>query len=130
MTRDEIIKYWVEISDKDFNAIEHLFKNNHYHLTLFVGHLVIEKLLKAFYVKNIDEEVPHIHNLLRVAELANLELSDEQKIFLNLVTTFNIQARYPDLKYSFYKKCTREFTEIQLNKIKEFRQWIKKILNE
>jgi len=130
MTKEEIIKYWIEISDKDFEAIEHLYKNKHYHLSLFIGHLVVEKLLKALYVKNIDEEVPYVHNLLRIAELAKLDLSDEQKNFLNLVTTFNIQARYPDLKYSFYKKCTKELTEIQLDKIKKFRTWIKELLNK
>jgi len=62
-------------------------------LALFVGHLVIEKLLKAYYVENMDIHPPLIHNLLRIAEKSKLELSEEQKDLLVTVTTFNIQAR-------------------------------------
>ncbi len=86
--------------------------------------MVVEKLLKAYYVKNIDNDVPRIHGLLKIAERANLELSEEQKDFLDEVTTFNIKSRYPDYKKRFYKKATREFAEIYINRVKEFKQWL------
>ncbi|MCG8603545.1 HEPN domain-containing protein, partial [bacterium] len=31
--------------------MEHLFEKEDYHWALYIGHLVIEKLLKAYYVK-------------------------------------------------------------------------------
>jgi len=81
--------------------------------------LVIEKLLKAYYIKKIDINPPLVHILLRIAERSKLDLTEEQKDFLVTVTTFNIQARYNDIKMDFYKTCT-----------KEFRKWIKKKLSE
>jgi len=87
-------------------------------------HLVIEKLLKAYYVKNIGTSVPPAHDLTKIAEKAKLILSENQKNFLDEVTTFNIKARYPDYKNRFYRKATKEFTRIYVTKIKEFRQWL------
>ncbi len=124
MTKDEIIKYWVDSSDVDFKAMESLFDSGHYVWSLFVGHLVIEKLLKAYYVKKVDMNAPQMHNLLKIAEMTSLELSYEQRIFLDEVTTFNIRARYPDYKRGFYKKATKEFTEKYIKEIKEFKLWL------
>jgi len=124
MTREEIMKYWIESSEVDFRAMENLFTNGHYIWALFIGHLVIEKLLKAYHVKNVDISVPPIHDLTKIAEKANLPLSERQKDFLDEVTTFNIKARYPDYKNRFYRKATKEFAGIYITKIKEFRQWL------
>ena len=56
------------------------------------------------------EKIARIHDLLRLSERAGLNPSDEQKDFMDLITSFNIAARYPDYKQSFYKKCTPEYT--------------------
>jgi len=125
MTKKEVVDYWIKTSDKDFKVMGDLFNNRHFAWALFVGHLVIEKLLKAYYVKTVDIKVPFIHNLLLIAQKTNLKLTDEQKNFLNLLTTFNIKGRYSDYKLEFYKKCTRKFTEDNINKIKEIRLWLK-----
>ena len=126
MSRDEIIKYWKDSSEVDFQAMETLFKNGHFVWALFVGHLVVEKMLKAYYVRKVDIDSPQIHNLLKIAEKAQLKLSDDQKMFLDEVTTFNIQARYPDFKNRFYRKATRDFAEKYLLKITEFKEWLVK----
>ena len=124
MTRKEIIQYWIDSSDVDFRAMDSLFVNGHYTWALFVGHLVIEKLLKAYYVKIIDVNAPQIHHLLKIAEQTGFELSEDQKDFLLEVTTFNIKARYPDFKQRFYQKATKEFAGQYIQKIKEFKTWI------
>lgn len=81
MEREEIIKYWIDSSDRDFKTMNNLFSAGDYHWALFIGHLVIEKLLKAHYVKLIDAPPPFTHNLLRLAEKADLELNETQKMF-------------------------------------------------
>ncbi|MCD6384747.1 HEPN domain-containing protein [Candidatus Sumerlaeota bacterium] len=43
---------------------------------------------------------------------------------LEIITDFNLEARYPDEKFSFHKKCTREFTETYLKKIEEIKEWL------
>ena len=86
---------------------------------------MIEKLLKAYYIRTKDENYPMIHNLLRIAVKAGLELNEEQQIFFSTVTGFNINARYDDYKQSFYQKCTQDFAAIWIEKIKDQRLWIK-----
>ena len=129
MEKEDLIAYWLEGSDRDFETMEHLFEKGDYHWSLFIGHLVVEKLLKAYHVKHIDNQPPLIHNLLRLAENSQLALSDEQRDVLDTVSTFNIRARYDSYKSDFYHTCTKEFAEQWMNQIKEFRTWIKKQLS-
>ena len=89
-----------------------------------MGHLVMEKLLKALYIKNINNNIPKIHDLLRLAEKTKLELTNKQQDQLDIITTFNISARYPDYKQAFYKKCTYEYTNSNIEEIKELRVWL------
>lgn len=118
------IDYWLKSAAHDMDVAETLFQNQKYDWCLFVGHLVVEKVLKAFYVKERKENPPYIHNLVRLAENTNLSLSEEQLIFLADVNDFNIETRYPDIKFSFYQTCTKKFTEKQFLRIKEMYQWL------
>ncbi len=103
----------------------HLFEKGDYTWSLFIGHLVLEKLLKAWYVKNNAKNPIFIHDLVRLAEKGNLILDDDQKDILDTISTFNIRGRYDDYKREFYRKCTTKFTEKWVLSIKEFRKWIK-----
>ncbi len=125
MKKEELTAYWIKSADRDFKTMNHLIEKKDYSWSLFIGHLVIEKLLKAYYVKNNDDHPPLIHNLVRLAEKAELQLDEDQKDMLVTVTTFNIRARYDDYKSEFYKTCTKKFTETWTKKIKGFRKWIK-----
>ncbi|MCR4430360.1 MAG: HEPN domain-containing protein [Tepidanaerobacteraceae bacterium] len=110
MKKEEIINYWVETSNRDYQTMRHLYENKDYEWCLFIGHLVIEKLLKALYVKKKDSNIPKIHDLSRLADMVEIETDEEQQDALDLITTFNISVRYPDYKQSFYKKCDQDFT--------------------
>ena len=125
MTKDEIIQYWIKSSDNDFRAMKHLYQKKDYTWSLFLGHLVIEKLLKAYYVKNVDNNPIFTHDLLRITTKCDIELNEEQKDFLDTLSTFNIRSRYDDYKFEFYKKCTQDYTHEWIEKIKDFRKWIK-----
>lgn len=125
---EKLIKYWIESSDDDFDTMITMFETKRFNWSLFVGHLMIEKLLKAYYVKKTQDFPPFIHNLLRLAELAEIEMTEEQKIFLVTVTAFNMNARYDDYKMSFQKKCTLEYTMKWINELKSHRLWIKGLI--
>ncbi len=126
MEKEDLVLFWINSSDRDYLTMKHLCDKKDYHWALFIGHLVIEKLLKAYYVKKVDNQLPYIHNLLRLAEKTNLRLSEEQKDLLVTVTSFNIRARYDDYKLEFYKTCTKEYSKIWINEIERFREWIKR----
>jgi HEPN domain-containing protein len=129
MTKDEHITYWMKGAEDDFTAAESLFVAAKYNWCLFIAHLVLEKMLKAVFVLKNDNAVPpKTHNLVKLAEKSSLELTEEQKIFFDEVNSFNLEARYPDYKNEFYKKCDREFAETYLNKIKEHCNWLKSLI--
>jgi HEPN domain-containing protein len=127
---DKLIKYWIESSDDDFDTMIAMFDTRRFSWRMFIGHLMIEKLLKALFVKSQNDYPPYIHNLLRLAEKCNLELDEEQSFFFATVTAFNINARYDDYKMSFQKTCTPEFTSNWIEKIKTYRLWIKRLIEQ
>jgi HEPN domain-containing protein len=130
MNMDKHIKFWIESSEDDFQAMIHLCKKGHNTWALFIGHLVLEKLLKAWFIKKNSSNPPFIHDLVRLSEKGNLVLDDEQKDMLDTISTFNIRGRYDDYKKEFYNKCTNAFTQEWVQNISEFKTWINKKLQE
>ena len=52
--------------------------------------------LKGLVGRRPQDIAPPIHNLVRLAEVAGVELTREQVDLLADVNAFNIEARYPD----------------------------------
>lgn len=67
---------------------------------------------------------PKIHDLSRLGELSGIDMNDDIKDKLDIITTFNISARYPDYKNRFYQTCTTEYTEQQVKNIEEIYKWL------
>lgn len=128
----DLMRYWLKSSNEDYDVMQVMFKNKKNTWTLFLGHLVIEKLLKGLYAKN-NKENPYTiksHNLLALAEKCKLDLTDEQVKKLQIITQFNISARYDDYKENFKQKCTDEYTKQQVRNIEEVITWLKGLLIE
>lgn len=52
-----------------------LFKIKRYSDSLFFGHIVLEKILKALVVQKTKNQAPYSHDLIRLQETVKLELS-------------------------------------------------------
>ncbi len=124
ITKKDKVKYWLKTADQDWKVANHLFEKKDYSYALFFGHLTIEKILKAIFTDKKDKTPPFSHNLVYLSEKADLELNDENLELLEEVSDFNLEARYPDDKFSFYKKSTSEFTENKLKQIEELKKWL------
>ena len=122
---DKIYNHWMVTSDKDAETMMHLFDTNDYHWSLFIGHIVLERLLKATVVKKTANHAPFTHDLSKLAKLSHLPFSEDYLDWLDTISTFNMNARYDSYKEEFYKKCTFVFTNEWIEKIKELQSWIK-----
>ena len=122
---EKISNHWITTSDKDYETMINLYNSKDYHWSLFIGHIVIERLLKAIVVKQTKNHAPFTHDLRRLAKLSQLDFNDEHIVWLDTITTFNLNARYDSYKQAFYKKCTFDFTTQWISNIKKIRQWIK-----
>ena len=127
MTKKEHIEYWIKTSEQDMKSAIDIFESGKYDWSLFISHLAIEKILKGLWVKDNENNIPpKIHNLLKLVEQTKIDLSNEKKKLIFEVTRFNIEARYPDYKFDFYKKCTKDFAKDYLIKIRELHKCIRK----
>lgn len=129
MTRDELITYWLNSSEENRASMINMFTNGEYVWSLFVGHLCIEKLLKAYYVKEVDTVAPRIHDLFKLATRCNLQMSDDQMDSLQYITLFNLEARYEEYKREFHSKCNKNFTQENIQKIEGIRSWLLEKIN-
>lgn len=112
MNNIDLMNYWIKSSDSDYDVMLDLKEKKRNTYCLFFGQLLIEKLLKAYYAK-INKNAPHApktHDLVYLSNKMNLEMTEEQERKLNVITKFNIEARYDDYKMEFANKCTDEYT--------------------
>ena len=123
-----IRNYWIAEAKDDLKVAEHLFDKGDYSYSLFFGHLAIEKLLKAIFVTENKRHAPPIHNLVRLARVAKVDLDKNRIDSLATITAFNIEARYPDIKRKFRQKCTEEYTRYHFKIIKEIFKWLQSLL--
>lgn len=121
----KIYKFWIDSSDADYKTMIHLYESGDYHWALFIGHIVLEKLLKASVVKALNDHAPFTHDLTKLASFSKLNFSEEQLDWLDTITTFNLNTRYDSYKQAFYKKCTPDYTRYWIDIIKNLRLWIK-----
>jgi HEPN domain-containing protein len=71
------------------------------------------------------QHAPPIHNLLRLAKAVGIELDPQRIDTLARITAFNIEARYPDIKQEFRRRCTQEYTVEQMKIVQEMFEWLK-----
>ncbi|MFG6319099.1 MAG: HEPN domain-containing protein [Clostridia bacterium] len=127
MNSIDLVNYWFESADDDYETMRLLYNNKKNTWCLFIGHLVIEKILKGLYARNNPENpiAPKIHNLILLSQKANLEVPIEIREKIQIINTFNISARYDDYKKNFDKKCTEEYTREQVENIEVVKAWLK-----
>ena len=96
---------------------------------LFWAHLVLEKLAKANWVRTHQENIPpKVHHIIWLLDESNVDLGEEMMIFINEYNKFQLSNRYPDYTNEIHKMCTKEFTKEQLEKVKEVRKCLLKML--
>ena len=127
MTKEEKIKYWVDLSDEDLRVAEGLLKLKHYLYVGFMCHQCIEKIFKAAYEQQICNTPPFIHGLVVLANKAGFfELLDEEQMsFLEQLNPLNIKARYPDYKKNLAKEMTETVCKNFIIKTQKLQQWTK-----
>ena len=124
MTSNDVSSYWKNTAHEALASAEALEKASRFDHALFFCHLAIEKLLKGIVYKKTNEHPLPIHNLVKLAQQTNLPFTNEQRAALEEITTWNIQARYDDVKRDFFHKATPAFTKLWFSTVKELFVWL------
>ena len=126
---EKTVKYWHEGAEYDMDVADAMHEKKKYPYALFMGHLALEKLLKALVVKVSLQHAPsYTHSLPLLAEKTQMKIPKKTIKSLARFMEFHFEARYPDEQKKFYKKCTEEFATRKMKEIREVYTWLKKRL--
>lgn len=121
------VAYWLDIADYDLDTAEAMYQTGRRLYVAFMCHQCIEKTLKAYWCGTQPNDPPYTHNHKRLADGCGLYglMTDEQKDFLNTITNYNIEARYPEDKEALYQTLTPQACQELIDETKQMQQWIK-----
>ena len=127
---EKTIQYWLNGASYDLETGRSLIESKRYPYALFFGHLAIEKPLKAFVVKTTKEHAPFTHSLILLQTSWILRSKNLSWISWQKLWNFTLEARYPDERRDFYKKCTEGFTRKKFGEIEDVYLWLKQKLSK
>lgn len=112
------IQEWMEISEYDLKTAEAMLTTGRYLYVAFMCQQAIEKILKAFYVQQKNELPPRTHNLLYVVDLLEMDMKEEDKVWLSQLNQFYVESRYPDERAELAKAVDKNKARQILEKTK------------
>ena len=121
MDVEKQVQYWKARGIEDMDAARSLLDKGHLRHALFFAHLAIEKLLKAHVTRRTQDVPPKIHNLVRLAEIAELSLPRPRTDFLKQFNVYQLEGRYPDTADS---KIDKQTAVSDLRQAEEFLKWL------
>ena len=126
-TMNNKVTYWVEMSDYDFDTAKAMLQTGRYLYVGFMCHQVVEKILKAYWSKVLEEPPLKIHSLSRLAEKTGLDkdMTEGQLDFIDILEPLNIEARYPSYKDRLMRSLNADRCKELLRQTDELRIWIK-----
>ena len=127
---DNRVKYWVDLSDYDFETAKAMFSTGRWLYVGFMCHQTIEKIFKAYWCTKSTQTTPMSHNIINIAQSCGLnsQLNEEQKMFISEIMPLNIEARYPSYKETLLNSLTEEKCEELLEKTSNLQKWTKEKL--
>jgi HEPN domain-containing protein len=115
------VAYWRDGALSTWDDALYLIKGKRIMLGLFAIHLALEKVVKAHVIRKTSKLPPKIHNLIRLSELAGLDLSIEHRKVLAEINEFNIEGRYSDM---LPPPVTSEDASFYLKRAKGTFEWL------
>jgi len=99
MSNEIYAKEWIEFAYKNLLTAKKLYKVDHF--TDIIGielQQSLEKVLKSLIAFK-NEKIPKSHKLVEISELTDVEFTKEEKILLEIATSYYKVDRYPNPNY-------------------------------
>ena len=117
-------KQWTDQARYDLDTARAMFDSGRYLYVLFCCQQAVEKALKAIIAERTQELPPRIHQLMRLAEVAGLEVIGERAEFLRELSAYYIQTRYPEEIKDLASQAKKESAQRVLYRTEEVLQWL------
>lgn len=128
VAKKKILEQWILYAKADLDAAKRLLDSEKptrwtYLLALWHCHQTIEKGLKMIIIKK-EKELLKIHDLQRLSQVAELKLTEEQRLLIADLNGYYLRSRYPDMQYAPLPDPTKKQAELLLNKTEIFFLWM------
>ena len=126
---DETIGRWVRQAEHDLENAKKNLDIEAYYVCLILCQQGVEKILKALYIKERQEEPPRTHSLRKLIELTDLP-DDALKLVAEL-DSYYLVLRYPDVGDIVpYENVDKEDAEDGIYKTEQIVELVKSKLYE
>ncbi len=119
---------WAERAIYDLDTARAMLESKRYLYVLFCCQQAVEKMLKAIIVKRSQELPPRLHQLVRLAERAQVPLNEEQADFLRELSTHYIQSRYPEEIEDISSQLSVQQARQVVKQTEEMVRWLNSML--
>jgi HEPN domain-containing protein len=116
---------WFQQAEYDLATAGDMLKAGRLYYVLFCCQQAVEKMLKAVYARKLEEVPPRTHQLVRIAEEAKLDLSEEQKDFMRELSAYYVQSRYPGEMEDMESRISEDLANRVLKRTQELLQWLR-----
>lgn len=121
---DDLSRQWADQARYDLETADAMLQAGRYLYVLFCCQQAVEKAIKALIVRRTGEFPPRVHNLLRLAEVAQIESDGERIRFLGELSGYYIQSRYPEEIKAAGSAVTAELAREVLSKTEQTVIWV------
>lgn len=115
---------WIQRSEYDIETAEAMLKTGRYLYVAFCCQQSVEKRLKAIIADKTGKIPPRIHNLVRLAQLADIEPSQVAAKLLRQLNLYYIEGRYPEEMSKLADQIDRDLAGRILKDAKECLSWL------
>ena len=119
---------WAEQARYDLDTARAMLDSGRYLYVLFCCQQAVERMLKAVIAERSGECPPRLHNLLRLAEQAGVELDQIQTVLMEDLSRYYIQSRYPEEIPALSRGLDRQRGRQVLNQTEDVLQWLSSML--
>ena len=125
---NDSVQQWMDQADYDLETARAMLQSKRLLYVLFCCQQAVEKALKGVVAYRTDELPPRTHNLTRLAELAGLQLNDEDSDFIARLSATYMQSRYPSGVAELSRSVNRELSELVLSQKERMIRWLRSTL--
>jgi HEPN domain-containing protein len=126
MTKE--LNRWVEQAMYDLDTARSMLESKRYLYVLFCCQQAVEKMLKALITKHTQELPPRLHQLVRLADAAELEVTKGRKRFLRELSAYYFQTRYPEEITEMAQQVKPKTAELILKQTEEVIKWLESMM--
>lgn len=120
----QTIREWVDRAEYDLESARTMLAGGRYFYVVFCCQQAVEKALKAIIISKTGQLAPRIHNLPRLAELAELPIEASRLDLMARLSAFYFQSRYPGKTELPEGPAAEQRTQALLKQTEETVKWL------